>query len=579
MPTVPQIIARLFPDGTNLDGTTDINRFPRWPPDLFAVAATLVSSAECYCRPRFASGRVADCFFSSRRKMSRLSRLAQQWSKFRDLDESKPHFSAIQSLWDILLRARGCEIADDDQPAAKKWWDAAIALMIIADAASAGMGFVSQIPNEYPLAEFVLHQMIDNMDEENEYLPYLPASLCRTVPSSEACVQPKTLTSQNGFTVRSLSHHLALLPPIGEVATSWFYGMHAEWKEEDYLRPLNLLLIPFPYAIDGNAFVPGGHAIGPGPSGADDILRDRWRFFAVRQSWLMNNKQPISARALSNFFYALMREAEKDVGRIDGIILPELALDQVRAEQISRILASRRPSLQLFICGTSLPTKDGSLSSNSAFTKICFQGERLNSWNQSKHHRWRLDHDQICRYHIGDRLRPSDLWSEEINIEQRQCVFSVFRPGMSLVALVCEDLARVDPVQTVIRSVGPNLVIALLMDGPQLERRWSGRYATVLADDPGSAVLTLTSLGMIRRSVMPGEDEPRQIALWKGHSGSAKELRLPKRAHALLLTLSVTDTTNFTFDGRSDSGATFGLDLSGVRPVRHLDPPRWADVD
>jgi hypothetical protein len=49
-------------------------------------------------------------------------------------------------------------------------------------------------------------------------------------------------------------------------------------------------------------------------------------------------------------------------------------------------------------------------------------------------------------------------------------------------------------------AIGPNLVIALLMDGPQLENRWPARYATVLAEDPGSAVLTVTSLGMVRRS-------------------------------------------------------------------------------
>jgi hypothetical protein len=58
-----------------------------------------------------------------------------------------------------------------------------------------------------------------------------------------------------------------------------------------------------------------------------------------------------------------------------------------------------------------------------------------------------------------------------------------------------EDLARPDPVGDLVRSVGPNLVIALLMDGPQLRARWSGRYAMSLADDPGSFVLSVTSLG------------------------------------------------------------------------------------
>jgi hypothetical protein len=50
------------------------------------------------------------------------------------------------------------------------------------------------------------------------------------------------------------------------------------------------------------------------------------------------------------------------------------------------------------------------------------------------------------------------------------------------------------PGADVMNAIGPNLVIALLMDGPQREHRWPGRYATVLADDPGSAVLTVTCL-------------------------------------------------------------------------------------
>src|SRR5207237_10901568 len=100
--------------------------------------------------------------------------------------------------------------------------------------------------------------------------------------------------------------------------------------------------------------------------------------------------------------------------------------------------------------------------------------------------------------------------------------------------LVCEDLARIDPVQAALRAVGPNLVIVLLMDGPQFERRWPGRYATVLADDPGCAVLTLTSLGMVRRSTVPGDDDCREIALWKeSPSSAARELKLPKGAHGL----------------------------------------------
>jgi hypothetical protein len=154
---------------------------------------------------------------------------------------------------------------------------------------------------------------------------------------------------------------------------------------------------------------------------------------------------------------------------------------------------------------------------------------------------------------------------EEININRRECGFVVFRRIGSVVTPVCEDLARIDPVQTVIRGIGPTLVVALLMDGAQLEKRWSGRYATVLADDPGSAVLTLTSLGLLRRSVSEaGKPPSREIGLWKGAEGLARELTLPEQHHALLLTLSTDRRTNCTLDGRSDEGWTIGLLLSKV---------------
>jgi hypothetical protein len=218
------------------------------------------------------------------------------------------------------------------------------------------------------------------------------------------------------------------------------------------------------------------------------------------------------------------------------------------------------------------------LPRNSVFA-CTITGERYLEWVQNKHHRWKLERDQIRRYHLGSSLRPDYNWWERIDLSRRECEFRVFRHGLSLAALVCEDLARIDPVQTVIRSVGPNLVIALLMDGPQFERRWSGRYATILADDPGSAVLTLTSLALVRRSNEPGQGEPRQIALWKQAGGRTEELSLPRGAHALLLNLWPDGLTNFTLDGRSDRGTTTNLFLSGVQSITLANPPAWVVVD
>ena len=43
--------------------------------------------------------------------------------------------------------------------------------------------------------------------------------------------------------------------------------------------------------------------------------------------------------------------------------------------------------------------------------------------------------------------------------------------GATLAALVCEDLAEIDDVVEVLRSVGPTMVVTPLLDGPQLSSR------------------------------------------------------------------------------------------------------------
>jgi hypothetical protein len=126
-------------------------------------------------------------------------------------------------------------------------------------------------------------------------------------------------------------------------------------------------------------------------------------------------------------------------------------------------------------------------------------------------------------------------------------------------------------------AIGPNLVIALLMDGPQFESRWSGRYATSLAEDPGSAVLTITSSGMIARSFMPGEMIDYAIALWKEPGGQAISLRLPREDQALLLSLTTSWVEQHTLDRRSCGRNTVRFELGAAHALRlpNTETPTW----
>lgn len=587
MPTVNEVIRRLLPKGTNPAFGThravvkrDYSKAPFWPPDVFAVTATMVEQSGCYARPRFVGWTQGNLFIDENH-LQTVRDTAKEWQVSSDVPNE------VARRWQILQDHGDAEVTAESETA-HQWWDAAIMLMLIADQACAGMGFVdttavvSGVTNlgQNSFATVVLNQYEKvirakalRQAPESLALPNPSKSLCLMVPRSEVCVQPKTMTVQAGCTLRSLTHHLALLPGFGEVETEWFIGVHSKSDPDD--RALNLLLIPFPYLVRDGCFSASGHCAGSAGSKWYDGDGSKSRFFSVNQNWLGAGSARLMADELTRFILDLILQAEDGIRDVHGVVLPELALHRPLAERIARSLSVHR-KLEFFVCGTASDEKDK--NKNSVFTSIFSPSGEPTNWEQAKHHRWKLERHQIIRYRLDDVLNPDFDWWEQIDVSPRQCNFYVFRHGACLAALVCEDLARIDPVQNVIRAVGPNLVIALLMDGPQKEWRWSGRYATVLADDPGSSVLTLTSLGLIRRSAQAGQPADRGIGLWKEAGGSkAQELDLPEGVHALLLTTWPVWETKFSLDGRSDQAGTAKYSLTGVRNVTHPSPPTWID--
>jgi hypothetical protein len=133
----------------------------------------------------------------------------------------------------------------------------------------------------------------------------------------------------------------------------------------------------------------------------------------------------------------------------------------------------------------------------------------------------------------------------------RQAVqFVELGDGITLVSLVCQDLAEIDDVADVVRSVGPTVIYTPLLDGPQLSSRWSARYASVLADDPGSAVITLTSYGMVQRSRPHGRDSSPVVGLCKDPGTGLREIPLEPGAQGVLLTACGDRALRRTADGR-----------------------------
>jgi hypothetical protein len=238
-------------------------------------------------------------------------------------------------------------------------------------------------------------------------------------------------------------------------------------------------------------------------------------------------------------------------------------------------LAKRFRHLELFITGQIIGSP--SAQRNVAAQYRLLDGEIVSVVEQSKHHRWRLEESQIRQYQLGGIFDPNFNWWEHIDVHNRSIGFSINRHDAIVAALVCEDLARNEPVLPTVAAVGPTLVIALLLDGPQLTSRWPGRYATVLAEDPGSSILTLTSLGMIERSAMPGAGAKSVVGLWKDSYGMAQELVLPTGSHGLVLSLNNCKRRQVTLDHRENEKAAVQYRLGAVRAVRLESPPGWLE--
>jgi hypothetical protein len=275
--------------------------------------------------------------------------------------------------------------------------------------------------------------------------------------------------------------------------------------------------------------------------------------------------------------HRVIEAARDEVDSVDVVLLPESAVDETELDDLEALLESE--GVVSLITGVRRRSQPGRLPGNWVHTGISPRlekgrsplnsvGERWFRVCQNKHHPWSLDEVQILQYHLGGALHPHVRWWEAMEVPRRAVRFIVLGDEITLVSLVCEDLAQIDDVAEVIRSVGPTCVVAPLLDGPQLTSRWSARYASVLADDPGAAVLTLTSYGMVQRCRPHGLDSSPVIALWKDPVRGFRQIPLEAGAQGVLLTVCGGRATRRTADGRwpvDDASEYFDAAIFQVR--------------
>lgn len=561
--TVRSLIAHLFPKGTRgvKSATNDgycIEEFPFWPPDLFGVCAYLLQQSDSYT---YIHSHGPNSLGSELKASAALDNsVAEDWADLGLLEHIEEH---ISTEWKKLA---SCNASITETNSTCDWIKSATRLAIIADTTCAGIGFDrwtaskksetcdscdSWIPAIYDAfnkgritnnevseairaktADKIISHASNNLtppDIEKE----AKVTACLMIPSAALCVLPKARIPSSGCTLRSLTHHLSLHPSSGQLKSTWILPpLH---KTQDR-KSFNILYIPYPFQMDDDIFQ------------FNKIATKKYGTFTLNQSWLKKGTP------ISKIIEELMNNASSQKKRIDAVLLPEASINEEEYESIVAVIEKKsKPSAPiLLICGAT-SNKSGSDENVSICTLISKKNTNI-SFKQKKHHRWSLDDSQLSNYGIA-APNSKTRWWEHIQINNRALNYFVFRHGSCLATLVCEDLARTDPCQASIRSVGPNLLIAMLMDGPQMKGRWPERYAMGLADDPGTSVLTVTSTGLIHRSNKVLKKSSNSVALWRDCiSNETKELGLGPGKRGLLLELKNCQREEESLDGRGDDG-------------------------
>ena len=489
-----------------------------WPPDLFALTDVVLGRSEAY---RFALSPPGGVEWPPARIpgwADAVSDAGQRWSAWvEDGTGAVPDLLAQE--WEVFREAAGTPLEDLTEGRDWRLCEALLTLHAIADEACAGLGVALDASAGHG---FVFRARGRELLARTGSLARVPPPLLR--------VLPKLRTPANGTSLRSLSRYAGVHGPGVEVRWHKVPGRRPG-MEQPHDRGVNYLLLPWPLRVRESDFRPLAGSV-------RSLDRTPFGFFEFAPA----------ERLDLDLVDRMLLAARDEVDTVNAVVLPESAVDHGEIDDLQALLD--RHGVRGLITGVRQRAPGpGQFPGNWVHIGMSI-GDQWMAIRQSKHHRWSLDEQQISQYHLGGALHPHIRWWEAMEVPRRSVQLVEVGEGATFVSLVCEDLAQVDDVADVIRSVGPTVVVTPLLDGPQLSSRWAARYASVLADDPGSAVLTLTSFGMARRSRPQGQNPSTVIALWKDPGRGTREISLEAGAQGVLISASTDRVTRRTSDGR-----------------------------
>jgi hypothetical protein len=498
-----------------------------WPPDVFALTDVILERAEAY---RFVLSPPEGVLWppgGDAGWSDAVGQAGRRWSAWaEDRDGAVPEL--VAEGW-AVFRERA-DIPLEQLADGREWrvCEALLTLHAIADEACAGL-FVA----------------LDRSD-------------------GEGCIyraRGRELLARAGSLARIRSHFIRVLPkirtpPTGRASFSRYAcvyrpGLETRWHKlparhrgtDPQAEHAQLLLLPWPLRVRESDF----RAV---EGSVQRLAKEPFGFFEFAPE----------ERLDLDLVDRMLLAARDEVDSVDVVVLPESAVEESELDALEALLDRHGVTyLQAGLRGHS--PRPGRLGRNQMHVGVNPRLEKggalattpCGGWfhiRQDKHHRWSLDESQIYQYHLGGALHPHIRWWEAIEVPRRSVQVVEVGEGITIVSLVCEDLAQNDDVSEVIRSIGPTIVSTALLDGPQLTSRWSARYASVLADDPGSAVLTLTSFGMAKRSRPHGHVSSPVIALWKDPARGTREISLEPGAQGVLLTVCGARASRRSADGR-----------------------------
>lgn len=536
----------------------ELNDWLAWPPNTFALLSIILQRTGAYklCLSK------SDNLWDDNKWQKNVEDDATRWLDFstdlilgkkRDIADLTDtalltlHLNKINHYWDVIEMDRLRVLNYDDD--VDEFVSSIIAIYAIADYTCRGLGLIGETIKEknkkFKLLHFTANLLLNNYGSLS------------TIPKFHGIVLPKLRTPQSGLVLRSLSHYLTF--HLTEVEVVW---RTFPWLN-NHKQSLNILAVPYPFRVKDANF---------------NIIEDQYH--SVRYFEGIINEANMEQKIES--LVDIIVEHTKNKTEIDILVLPETSLTgkwyYALLNQLEKGFLkepeSKVSQLPVVICGVLNEAKDDKKSSCSFHNEVRMATFFSNRWyeiKQRKHHRWQLDRHQILQYKLEGKFDTHKSWFEHSSISQRRLTILSPNSWLTLTSLICEDLARQEPVGDLIRGIGPTLLIALLSDGPQFQFRWSARYASILADDPGTAVLSLTSLGMVKRSQSAeaaGRNTPitpsnrHTVGLWKDMIKGTRELNLHDNNSALLFTISANFKEEFTIDGRTDhtNASVFQLD-------------------